>query len=313
MRGALIGCGFFAQNHLNAWRDMREDGVELVAVCDIDPAKAKAAAEGFGIPHHYTDPADPFVAAVHQIVLVLHRRHGKVSPGSLDVLDRHRAQPKVVDEPLALHIGESTELLVARHFGIDTVELPKGKPVQPQPAKAHQHGLPEVFWPPERGPAVGALPALPGLGSHDDVVIRVEGLADEFFADGRAIGISGVDQVDAEVSDPAQRGEDCTAIRGRSPYAWAGGPHRAIPQPIDRDVAALNCPAACAEIEKPIRTSSRSGALNLGSAVIESLDQLGCDQGLGAAHQAGLVPIKVVDEGLGNLRPCELQGVMVGR
>ena len=57
MRGALIGCGFFAQNHLNAWRDMRADGVELVAVCDIDPAKAEAAARGFGIGRHYTDPA----------------------------------------------------------------------------------------------------------------------------------------------------------------------------------------------------------------------------------------------------------------
>jgi D-apiose dehydrogenase len=57
MKGALIGCGFFAQNHLNAWRDMRVDGVELVAVCDIDPAKAKAAAERFGVPRHYSDPA----------------------------------------------------------------------------------------------------------------------------------------------------------------------------------------------------------------------------------------------------------------
>ncbi len=27
MRGAFIGCGFFAQNHLNASRDMRADGV----------------------------------------------------------------------------------------------------------------------------------------------------------------------------------------------------------------------------------------------------------------------------------------------
>ncbi len=36
MRGAVIGCGFFAQNHLNAWRDMRADGVEVVAVCDLD-------------------------------------------------------------------------------------------------------------------------------------------------------------------------------------------------------------------------------------------------------------------------------------
>lgn len=57
MRGALIGCGFFAQNHLNAWRDMKADGVELVAVCDIDPNKAEAAARQFGIPRHYTDVA----------------------------------------------------------------------------------------------------------------------------------------------------------------------------------------------------------------------------------------------------------------
>ena len=29
MRGALIGCGFFAQNHLNAWRDMRDAWSEI--------------------------------------------------------------------------------------------------------------------------------------------------------------------------------------------------------------------------------------------------------------------------------------------
>src|SRR5689334_11847770 len=57
MKGALIGCGFFAQNHLNAWRDLRAEGIDLVAVCDIDRAKAKAAAEAFGIAHAYTDPA----------------------------------------------------------------------------------------------------------------------------------------------------------------------------------------------------------------------------------------------------------------
>ncbi|MCW6506874.1 Gfo/Idh/MocA family oxidoreductase [Lichenifustis flavocetrariae] len=60
MRGALIGCGFFAQNHLNAWRDMRAEGIELVAVCDIDPVKAKAAADTFGVPRHYTDPQTLF-------------------------------------------------------------------------------------------------------------------------------------------------------------------------------------------------------------------------------------------------------------
>jgi len=47
-RGAVIGCGFFAQNHLKAWADVR--GVELVAVCDVDPAKAEAAARLTGAP-----------------------------------------------------------------------------------------------------------------------------------------------------------------------------------------------------------------------------------------------------------------------
>ena len=46
-RGALIGCGFFARNHLHAWGLI--DGVEIVAVCDVDEAKARDYAEGFGV------------------------------------------------------------------------------------------------------------------------------------------------------------------------------------------------------------------------------------------------------------------------
>jgi predicted dehydrogenase len=45
-RFAMIGTGFFAQNHLHAWAQMPE--VELVATCDIDLAKATAAADQFG-------------------------------------------------------------------------------------------------------------------------------------------------------------------------------------------------------------------------------------------------------------------------
>ena len=51
----LIGCGFFSKNHLHSWKDLAPDGADLVAVCDVDPAKAKAAAEAFGVPHWYTD------------------------------------------------------------------------------------------------------------------------------------------------------------------------------------------------------------------------------------------------------------------
>jgi predicted dehydrogenase len=55
MRVAVIGCGFFAQNHLNGWRDLATEGIKLVAVCDIDPRKAEAAAKTFSVPRFYTD------------------------------------------------------------------------------------------------------------------------------------------------------------------------------------------------------------------------------------------------------------------
>ena len=54
LRGTVIGCGFFAQNHLNAWASIPD--VELVGVCDLDPAKAEDAARRFGA-RAYTDAA----------------------------------------------------------------------------------------------------------------------------------------------------------------------------------------------------------------------------------------------------------------
>ena len=55
VRIGLVGCGFFARNHLHSWKDLAAEGAELVAVCDIDPAKAAAAAAEFGVPHAYGD------------------------------------------------------------------------------------------------------------------------------------------------------------------------------------------------------------------------------------------------------------------
>jgi len=54
-RLGLIGCGFFAQNHLAAWSSI--PNVRLVAVCDLDEAKARAAAKDFSVPAVYTDAA----------------------------------------------------------------------------------------------------------------------------------------------------------------------------------------------------------------------------------------------------------------
>jgi predicted dehydrogenase len=83
-RFALIGCGFFAQNHLHAWAEIPD--VELVAVCDIDADKAAAAAAAFG-GRAYSDAADllaheelDFVdiattAPTHRLMVELAARH----------------------------------------------------------------------------------------------------------------------------------------------------------------------------------------------------------------------------------------------
>jgi predicted dehydrogenase len=51
---AVVGCGFYAQNHLNAWADLKPEGAILTAVCDRDPEKAAAAGKKFSVPH-FTD------------------------------------------------------------------------------------------------------------------------------------------------------------------------------------------------------------------------------------------------------------------
>lgn len=63
LNGALIGCGFFAINQLNAWRDLEREGrARIVAVCDRDPARLEIARSRFGIEHTYAD-ADEMLAA----------------------------------------------------------------------------------------------------------------------------------------------------------------------------------------------------------------------------------------------------------
>ena len=53
MKVALIGCGFFAQNHIHAWQQI--DGVELVALCDLDQTQLQTTATTFGIERTYQD------------------------------------------------------------------------------------------------------------------------------------------------------------------------------------------------------------------------------------------------------------------
>ena len=96
LRCAVIGCGFFAQNHLNAWNNIQ--GVHIVAVCDRDEAKARAAAARFNVPAWYADAAEMFAREALDFVdiattMPTHR-------ALVELAARH-AVPTIVQKPFA--------------------------------------------------------------------------------------------------------------------------------------------------------------------------------------------------------------------
>ena len=52
LKGALIGCGFFAENHILAWKELRN--IEIICVCDLDIKKANKFKSKFNILHSFT-------------------------------------------------------------------------------------------------------------------------------------------------------------------------------------------------------------------------------------------------------------------
>jgi predicted dehydrogenase len=100
MELGVVGCGFIAQNHLHAWTDLKPRGVEITAVCDVDPAKAKAAAGRFQVPHWYSDAETMF---------------RERSLGLVDIVTRVDTHRPLVD----LAIRHKVPAIVQKPFGPD--------------------------------------------------------------------------------------------------------------------------------------------------------------------------------------------------
>jgi D-apiose dehydrogenase len=99
----LIGCGFFAQNHLHAWTDLAREGADLVAVCDIDEGKARAAGDKFGV-RWYTAAAQMLDSE---------------QPGLVDIATQMRTHVKLVE----LTLGRRIPTIVQKPFGEDIGEV----------------------------------------------------------------------------------------------------------------------------------------------------------------------------------------------
>lgn len=112
----LIGCGFFAQNHLHAWHDLKPEGVDIAAVCDVDPIRAKAAADKFGAAHWYTDAADMFASERLGLVDIATTMHSHLALVKLAL--GHRV-PTIVQKPFGVDLREVREMVdAAKRAGV---------------------------------------------------------------------------------------------------------------------------------------------------------------------------------------------------
>jgi len=93
----VVGCGFYAHNHLSAWRDLAPQGAVLAAVCDIDAAKARNAGKSFDVPW-YTDTAEFLRGADLDAVDIVTRQdtHRMLAEAAID-----RRIATIVQKPFA--------------------------------------------------------------------------------------------------------------------------------------------------------------------------------------------------------------------
>ena len=92
----VIGCGFFAENHLAAWSYM--DDVVLAAVCDLDIGKARSAASRHGAGAAYSDAADMLDHQNLDFVDIVTTMESHVK---LVEMAAARKLPTIVQKPLA--------------------------------------------------------------------------------------------------------------------------------------------------------------------------------------------------------------------
>jgi predicted dehydrogenase len=108
VKAALIGAGQIAKQHLSCLKTL--PGVELVAICDLSPATAEAAAERYGIRSWFTDHRAMLEKARPDVV------HVTTPPTSHFrlAMDSFAAGAHVVVEKPATSTFEELETLVRR-------------------------------------------------------------------------------------------------------------------------------------------------------------------------------------------------------
>lgn len=117
MKVGIVGCGLISGAHIRALR--RDPDVQLIAVCDSDPAKASRVADDYGIPHSYGDVAALLDGANGRRPEVVHILTPPRDHYPLTMLALQAGCHVLVEKPMALDVREASAMAAAaRRLGL---------------------------------------------------------------------------------------------------------------------------------------------------------------------------------------------------
>ena len=108
LKGALIGCGFFAVNQMHGWRDAAR--AEIVAICDRNPERLKIVGDEFGIQRRYPDAAALFADGGFDFVDIATTVQSHLP---LVTMAAALGVPVICQKPFALNIADAKSMVEA--------------------------------------------------------------------------------------------------------------------------------------------------------------------------------------------------------
>lgn len=106
LRGALIGCGFFAVNQMHGWNDI--GGARIVAICDRDPERLKVVGEQFGITCRYAGAEALFADGGFDFVDIATTVQSHLPLVSMAV---EHGIPVICQKPFALNLADAKSMV----------------------------------------------------------------------------------------------------------------------------------------------------------------------------------------------------------
>jgi predicted dehydrogenase len=110
LRGGVIGCGFFARNHMNGWHEV--EGVKIAAVCDANIERANTFVRHFGVEKAYSDPEQMLREAKLDFVDVI--TQPDAHRALVELAAAHKT-PVICQKPLAPSLEDAKAMTGACH------------------------------------------------------------------------------------------------------------------------------------------------------------------------------------------------------